>query len=170
MPLVTAEELQAVWRYARRDAADNFVFDVIDYEDVAWNLPHIVKKLEREIKGGQYTPTPLLSVDVPKRPYSVRPGAVISLTDLIVLYALVRRVAPALDAKLAPAVFSYRWLPEGKSPPRPLSLAADEDEYESDELLPKALSSPYPPFADLAPAGWFRGWLDYHERGKDLAA
>jgi PAS domain S-box-containing protein len=168
MPFCTAADLRGAWRYARRDAADNFVFDVIDYEDVAHNLPHIVKRLEREIEGGQYTPTPLLSVDVPKNGYSVRPGAIVSLIDLIVLYALVRRIAPALDAKLTPAVFSYRWLPEAKEPRRPLFTETDENE--ADDVLPKAPLAPYPPFAGAVPAGWFRGWLEYHERGKDSAA
>ena len=167
--LCSAEDLLAAWEYARRDAADNFVFDVIDYEDIERNLPYIVRRLELEIKGGQYTPAPLLSVDIPKTPFSVRPGAVVSLLDLIVLYALVREVAPSLDAKLSGSVFSYRWLPEAKDR-RPFLLEIDEDEYESEELLPATLFAPYPPFTEGAPAGWFRGWIDYHERVKDSAA
>lgn len=169
MQLCSREDLLVAWKYARRDAADNFVFDVIDYEDAERNLDHIVRRLELEIKGGQYTPAPLLSVNVPKTLYSVRPGAIVSLPDLILLYALVRKVAPALDTKLSPAVLSYRWLPENKDP-RPLFAEVEDDEYEGDEILPSTLFAPYPPFADTTPAGWFRGWIEYHERAKDSAS
>lgn len=163
------EDLAAAWRYARRDAADNFVFDVIDHDDIGRNLPHLLRRLELAIEGGHYTPSPLLSVDAPKRPYSVRPGAVVSLPDLIVLYALVRKIAPVLDAALSPAVYSYRWLPEAKGGRRPLLNDADEDEYESDEVLPIAPFAPYPTFGDAGPAGWFRGWIEYYEHAKEAA-
>ncbi|MGD8717875.1 MAG: PAS domain S-box protein [Candidatus Zixiibacteriota bacterium] len=170
MDFCSADDLAAAWPYARRDAADNFVFDVIDYEDVKHNLPHIIRRLERELRTDQYKPAPLLSVDIPKRPYTIRPGAVVSLIDLIVLYALVRKIAPALDAKLSPGVFSYRWVPEGKKPKWSIFSESTQDECGIDEILPAAPFAPYPPFDEAAPAGWFRGWIEYHERAKDSAA
>jgi len=162
------EELVAVWPFVIRDAANNFVFDVIDYEDYRHNLPVLTRQLARAIESGQYTPEPLWRVDIPKNPYSVRPGAVMSPADMLVLYALLTRIAGALDVTLRPGVFSYRFKTGQAAETADLFGGVFPDADVDQAVSPYEVTA----LADVATAfpAWYAGWRDFHRSSKEAAA
>ena len=78
------------------------------YADFAHRLNDQLKSLSQSIFSKNYHPQPLLTIDVPKSTLSVRPGSVLALEDMIVLFAITLLVAPKLDKKLPPNVYSWR--------------------------------------------------------------
>ena len=164
------ENLEQAWKYVRLDIRDDFVFDVLDYEDIKLNQDKVLRSLYNQIKSGQYTPASIVRIGVPKNDHSVRPGTVIPVIDLIVLYAIAQQLAPVLDTLLSDSSYAYRLNPKSKKSREPLFKAkgetlvdkkedgqelADEDENEVDELL------------DIDfPSGWFANWKAFHDLGK----
>jgi len=70
--------------------------------------------ISKSLKDGTYHPRGLLRIDVPKDTLSVRPGSVIDIRDLVVLYAIILIIAPRLDKQLPETVYSYRLKPDKK--------------------------------------------------------
>jgi hypothetical protein len=110
---LSGQEVRAACRAALHDTADHFVGDVINYADIKCNLPQVARRLKIEIENGYYEPASLLEVDVPETRHSVKPVAIVSILDLIAVYAAIMKLTPHLDSKLSPNVLSYRWRPRG---------------------------------------------------------
>ena len=51
---------------------------------------------------------------MPKDLLAVRPGSIVDINDLIVLYGIIMQIAPRLDSKLPKSVYSYRYKPNKK--------------------------------------------------------
>lgn len=100
------ENLEIAWNYVRLDMKDDFVFDVIDHEDIKFNIEKVLQSLHDQLKHDQYTPAPIVRIGVPKNFHSVRPGTVVPVVDLIVLYAIVQQLAPALDVILCDSAYA----------------------------------------------------------------
>ncbi len=100
--------LKRAWHLARKDSRTNFMDDPFRYADFAHRLNDQLKSLSQSIFSKNYHPQPLLTIDVPKSTLSVRPGSVLALEDMIVLFAITLLVAPKLDKKLPPNVYSWR--------------------------------------------------------------
>jgi hypothetical protein len=104
-----ADDIAVACEFALRDAACSLVADIIDYADIKYNRPEIVRRLKVQLDGRQYTPGSISYVGVPETPFSVRPRPVIPIRDLIVIYAFSTKLAPYLDSMLSPAVLTHRW-------------------------------------------------------------
>lgn len=166
--IVTEEDLIAAWPFVIKDAANNFIFDVIDYEDYRLNLNILSRQLSRAIGEGYYTPEPLWAVDIPKKSYSVRPGAVISPADMLICYAILAKVAAALDQKLKRGVCSYRIGGRPTAGAAPLFPGAEAEPDVEEVVSPYEVSEGGEVAASFP--GWFAGWHDFYRLSKAAAS
>ena len=162
------ENLKRAWKYARLDSRDDFIFDVINYDDIRANLKYVISSLHAQIKANQYYPAPLIRIDVPKNFHSVRPGTVIPLVDLIVLYAIAQQLAPLLDAFLTESAYAYRLNPKSKKSGESLFKDWEEPKVDAETETPSQ-STGESENDDLEidfPYNWFLGWKDFHDLSK----
>lgn len=165
------ENLQQAWKYANSDIRDDFVFDPINHDDIKHNLSIILPSLHAQIKSNQYYPAPLVRISVPKNYHSVRPGTVIPLIDLIVLYAIGQQLAPLLDPFLSDSAYAYRLNPKaGKSgqhlfKPKDIPEPDKEDEDKADNSLSDNQNEEDNPDADF-PYNWFVNWKAFYDNSK----
>lgn len=151
------EMLRNAWKYAKIDMRDDFVFDIIEYQDVKSNIDSVFQVLNTQLEQDQYYPAPLISIPVPKSDHSVRPGTVIPPIDLIVLYAIAQQLAPPLDAALAECAYAYRLNPrrEDRSQPLFTDRESPEDATEVDQDGQAAeVGFPY---------NWFDNWIRFDQ-------
>ena len=106
--LLSLDLLKRAWHLARNDSRTDFIYDSYRYNDYAFRLEDNLKGLLLKIEGGTYRPQPLLEIDIPKSTLAVRPGTAVEIEDRIVLFAILCLIAPILDKKLPPTVYSYR--------------------------------------------------------------
>jgi len=151
----SVENLQRAFRYAMLDTRDDFVFDVLNHLDVRVNRDYLLKTLSSQLEYGQYLPNRLIEIEVPKNSYSVRPGSTVTVPDLVVLFAIVQVLAPHLDAKLLPCVYSYRLNPKRGVKDEPLFVA--------DKAKPEQKSEPPVEADDEFPSSWFPLWKSFHK-------
>jgi retron-type reverse transcriptase len=164
------DNLKIAWNYAKRDIADDFVFDVIDYADIKSNIERVLNMLNAQIRGAAYYPAPLTRIEVPKSSHSFRPGTTIPLIDLIYLYAIAQQLAPALDAQLSASAYAYRLNPSAHKSTEPLFRDRERDEKQGEAIA--GISSERNA-DDLSedeiiefPYNWFVNWKAFHDAGK----
>ncbi|MFH1564044.1 MAG: RNA-directed DNA polymerase [Nitrospirota bacterium] len=158
------ENLMQAWKYAKFDMRDDFVFDVIDYEDIKTNLDHVILSLHNQIKTDQYHPAPPLRVSVPKNYHSTRPGTVIPLVDLIVLYAIAQQLAPLLDKCLSESAYAYRLNPQAGKKGEHLFKHRNEPQSDN-QILDDSDADDEVDF----PYAWFSSWKQFHVQSKQAS-
>lgn len=162
------ENLRRAWHFVKLDARDNFIFDVIDHQDIKFDIDLVLQHLETKLRLKQYHPSPALQIAVPKNNHSVRPGITFSLVDMIVLYALMQQLAPALDRKLSHSAFAYRLNPrhadkrqplfnEGQSP----NQDQDKEETKTHRQVNEAEENETNDFELDFPYNWFLNWMEF---------
>jgi hypothetical protein len=168
---LSGEEVRAACRAALHDTADHFVGDVINYADIKCNLPQVARRLKIELENGYYEPASLLEVEVPETRHSVKPVAIISILDLIAVYAAIMKLTPHLDSKLSPNVLSYRWRPGGieleSSPSSKLRAGNPHGEaaaYAAGRYTVKEAGE-----REAHAAGWLPGRSEYLELAREAA-
>lgn len=103
------ERLLDAWYLAHREArASDFMLDAVRYGDFGFHRDEYLDFISRSLMDKSYYPKPLRRIDVPKSNYAVRPGSIVSIDDLIVLYSIALLIAPKLDKKLPRFVHSWR--------------------------------------------------------------
>lgn len=103
------ERLLDAWYLAHREARESdFMLDAVRYGDFGFHRDDYLDFISRSLMDKSYHPKPLRRIDVPKSNYAVRPGSIVSIDDLIVLYSIALLIAPKLDKKLPRFVHSWR--------------------------------------------------------------
>lgn len=161
------ENLEKAWKYARMEVRDDFVFDVINYKDVRLNIQRVLSSLHTQIKYKQYYPAPLLRIGVPKNEHSVRPGTVIAMVDLIVLYAMAQQLAPLLDPFLSDSAYAYRLNPRADESRQPLFKDREDPHATDDNETHGESGAEEETSIEVAfPSGWFANWKAFHDASK----
>lgn len=106
--LLTEETLSRGWHLARLDIRQDFSEELYSADVYGLDLKSNVRESMNRIRTDTYQPRPLLRLEVPKSTLGFRPGAVISITDRVVVSAIVLLMAPTIDAKLSQSVYSWR--------------------------------------------------------------
>jgi len=96
------------WHLARADARQDFLEDYPHLDAIGYSVESVLAEIRRTLKMNSFDPRPLLSVEVPKGSLGIRPGTVIPIQDRILLFAILREIAPTLDQLLPEGVYSYR--------------------------------------------------------------
>lgn len=154
--------LEKAWRYAKNDIRDNFVFDIINHEDIKYNIKTVISNLSNQIKSDLYFPAPLLRIDVPKNEFTVRPGTVISPIDLIVLYALAQQIAPQINSLLSNSAYAYRLNPKSEKSGEALFTQVDIPKGEENNPEYKDEGPDDVDDAEDFPYNWFANWKIFH--------
>lgn len=149
--LASEQLLRRGWHLTRIDCQSDFILDELAVEGVAASLSEHLRELSHAISTNTFRPHPLVKIDVPKNALGVRPGAVIDVTDRIVLHACILLVARQLDELLPKGVYSYRvknlqWR-RGKS------IFAETDIYDLPYLKRKTIRRDIDPFEP-----WYARW------------
>ena len=100
--------LREAFAQVRADARDDFLPDLIAYRDFSTYLNN---RLAAVLKGVRnYHPSNLTEFEVPKSPYSSRPGSRLRIEDRVVYQAAVGRIATLIDRQLEPrnVVYGFR--------------------------------------------------------------
>jgi retron-type reverse transcriptase len=156
------ENLKKAWRFVKYDIKDNFAFDVIEYEDIKTNIDVVISSLSSQLASDRYYPAPLLKVGVPKSEYSVRPGTVINVVDLIVLYAIAQQIVGLIDPILSESVYAYRLNPRAGRSGEHLFRHKEHVERESEDE--EEVVEEIDDLEDLDfPYNWFENWIQFHQ-------
>ena len=143
------------WHLAQQDSRDDFVTDPVGHADFASNLEDRLKHVVEQVQTLRYRPRHLLEIDIPKSGLSVRPGNVLPIEEASLLHAIVYLLAPHLDKKLDPGVFSYRLHPDWKKKVKKRDSMFQEAPVKFPFLKRKTLRSISPFDA------WYELWPDF---------
>ena len=106
--LLRPPTLRVGWHLAHSDSRDDFVSDPVGYQDIAANLSMGLEFLIHELRHDRYRPRNLISVDLPKSGFGIRPGNVLPIEEAALLHSIAYLLAPRLDSHLSSSVYSYR--------------------------------------------------------------
>lgn len=107
-----ADSLKRVLREERRGR--KLIPDVLRFCDCETLLNDSLSGIEKSLDAGSYTHHPLLTMDVPKDNFCIRPAAVPSLENWIIYDAFTNYIGRNADSKLDATVFSYRFSKSGE--------------------------------------------------------
>lgn len=102
------DPLYAGWHLTKNEIRGDFVEDIPMVDAFAYDLESNITEIRRCLITGTFEPKPPIRIEVPKGTLGLRPGSLISLSDRVVLYAILRLVAKRLDVLLPEGVWSYR--------------------------------------------------------------
>ena len=165
MKWYSKKNLEKAWSYAKIDVRDDFIFDVINYEDIKMNIELVITTLHTKIRDDQYCPAPIIKINVPKNDHSVRPGTVVPIVDLIVLYAITQQLAPFLDKLLSDSAYAYRFNPKANKSNEPLfkdRAKLNQINPEEDTKIDKNIEDETAVEVGF-PSGWFESWKSFHK-------
>ena len=168
MKWYSKENLKKAWSYAKIDIRDDFIFDIINYEDIKLNIERVITSLHTKIRDNQYCPAPIIKIGVPKNDHSVRPGTVIPVVDLIILYSIAQQLAPFLDNLLSDSAYAYRFNPKANKSKEPLFKdKAKLHNKELDENTKTDNNLEDETAVEVGfPSGWFENWKSFHKASK----
>jgi hypothetical protein len=100
----TKNKLERALKYLKRDIADDFWPDIINYEDV------LKEEIFEKIEFDNYIANPQLILDIPKPTLILRPGHYLDLKDRFYYQLLINEFAKKVDGKLLgnDIVFAHR--------------------------------------------------------------
>ena len=164
MDLFSKEKIEKAYKFAIQDIRDDFIYDVLNYDDIKINHDLVISTLENQLKNNQFVPSQIVRIGVPKNYHSVRPGTVIHLIDLVVLYTLAQVIAPIFDKCLSDCVYSYRLNPKAQKSNESLFKNARDQNKEPKETFndedETAITADFP-------SGWFINWKSFHDKTKE---
>jgi hypothetical protein len=100
-------DLELAWKRVKRDQYNDFIPDILGLRDLDSDKTATIKKIKQRLDEG-YEPSALLTIDVPKKGYTLRPGSNLAPEDRIVYQAVVDFVSSRIEEPPADCVFSYR--------------------------------------------------------------
>ncbi|MBY3151935.1 hypothetical protein HFO56_06000 [Rhizobium laguerreae] len=100
--------LEAGWHLTRNELGKGFFYDYLAADAFGNSLNDNLVELRRRLNNETYQPKPLLEVAVPKGALGTRPGSFISIDDRVVLWSIIKKIAPIFDGYLSDDIYSYR--------------------------------------------------------------
>jgi len=109
--------LERAWRRVWRDRNTDFILPPFIYLVVRSNPEGILASLAAELESGQYRPSGIRVLEIPKPNHTTRPASILDIKDRILYQALVDTVADVAAASLLsePIAFGFRVNPDRDS-------------------------------------------------------
>lgn len=104
-----SDRLEDAWTYLLLNAGDRYLPDVISLADVDNEWPSFKSALLRRVENGEYSPTLVDVIDLPKDELTVRPLSRFSLEDRLIYESCLFAITPIIDSVIPNRVYSYRW-------------------------------------------------------------
>ncbi|MGH8608864.1 MAG: hypothetical protein ACREX9_16075 [Gammaproteobacteria bacterium] len=158
--LCSPEVIRVGWHLAQTDSRDDFVTDPVGHADFASTLTGRLQHLIEQVQNHRYRPRHLLEMDIPKSGLSVRPGNVLPIEEAALLHAIVYLLAPLLDKKLDPGVYSYRLHPDWKKRVKKRGSLFREADIEL-PFLKKGTVRSINPFD-----AWYERWPEFEKEAR----
>lgn len=105
---ISIKGLEAGWHLTRNELGKGFFYDYLAADAFGNSLHDNLIELRRRLNNETYQPKPILDVAVPKGALGTRPGSFVSIDDRVILWSIVRKLAPIFDEYLSEDVYSYR--------------------------------------------------------------
>ncbi|MBW9115173.1 hypothetical protein JNB88_16140 [Rhizobium cauense] len=105
---ISIQGLEAGWHLTRNELGKGFFYDYLAADAFGNSLNDNLVELQRRLSNETYQPKPILEVAVPKGALGTRPGSFVSIDDRVVLWSIVKKLAPIFDEYLSDDVYSYR--------------------------------------------------------------
>jgi len=99
--------LELAWKRVRSDQYNDIVPDILQLRDVDYDRANTLARVGKRLDKG-YEPSELLTIDVPKRGYTLRLGSNMVPEDRIVYQAVVDFISGKIEEPPKECVFSYR--------------------------------------------------------------
>ena len=148
--LLTPEVLKRGWHLTRNECRADFAQDFLAIEVFAIDLDQNIREISKRLATDTYQLQPLLRIDVPKGTLAVRPGAVLSIEDRIILHAIVSLIVSDIDKQFPEGVYSYRLKKHGNTK---YSLFKDTDILNIPFLKKQTIVARVDPFEP-----WYGNW------------
>ncbi|MEH6692778.1 MAG: RNA-directed DNA polymerase [Pseudorhizobium pelagicum] len=104
--------LEAGWHLTRNELRRGFVVDYLGSDAFGNSLRPNLLELRRKLLSDAYHARPLISVSLPKGSLGTRPGSHISIEDRVVLWSILKVIAPIVSEKISNDVYSCRIKPD----------------------------------------------------------
>lgn len=157
--LLTKDVLLKGWHLARADTRLDFAEDLYSIEAYALNIDSEINEILNRLITGTYQPNHLFRIEVPKGSLGVRPGAVISIQDRVVIAAIIYLIAETADKNLPDSVYSWRT----KKPfPKKGVLFVESDITSIPFLKNKTISKRFDPFLS-----WYNVWPVFDKKSRN---
>jgi len=155
--------LEAGWHLTRNELRKGFIVDYLGSDAFGNSLRSNLLELRRKLLSDAYHAKPLISVALPKGSLGTRPGSYISIEDRVVLWSILKVIAPIVSKNISEDVYSCR-----------IKLDAGEGELFEETKISDVLHVAYlkgqiirqhiDPFEQ-----WYEAWPDFEsESGKIL--
>lgn len=156
--VIKPESLKRAWHMVRATMDKDFAEDIYSADVIASDKSYIMEIYNR-ISTNTYLPRPLFHVEVPKGSLAIRPGSVISVTDRIVLSAIVCLIAEVIDQKLPDSVYSWRL----KKPiPKKGSIFKEDTIIDMPYLKKTTIRQKLDPFEP-----WYANWPAFDKQSRE---
>ncbi|MFN7010910.1 MAG: reverse transcriptase domain-containing protein [Allorhizobium sp.] len=104
--------LEAGWHLTRNELRRGFVVDYLGTDAFGNSLRQNLLELRRKLLSDEYHARPLISVSLPKGSLGTRPGSYISIEDRVVLWSILKVIAPRIAERVSSDVYSCRLKPD----------------------------------------------------------
>lgn len=156
---ISMPTLQSGWHLTRTELAKGFFHDFYHQQAFASAISSQLAEVQRLLQSGTYSPRPLRAISVPKGPMATRPGSNVSIRDRVVLWSLIKTIAPAAYRNLSPNVYSYRL----SKRPRKGILFRESNAISLPFLKRTTISAELDPFE-----AWYALWPDFEARTSEV--
>jgi hypothetical protein len=100
--------LEAGWHLTRNELRKGFIVDYLGSDAFGNSLRPNLLELRRKLLSDAYHARPLISVSLPKGSLGTRPGSYISIEDRVVLWSILKVIAPVIAQEISEDVYSCR--------------------------------------------------------------
>lgn len=157
--LIKQENLKRGWHLVRATMDKDFAEDICSADIIASDLSSYIMEISNRLSTNTYLPRPLFHVEVPKSSLAIRPGSVISMSDRIVLSAIVCLIAEVIDQKFPDSVYSWRL----KKPiPRKGGIFKEDTIIDMPYLKKATIRQKLDPFEP-----WYANWPAFDKKSRE---
>lgn len=156
--LLNKDTLIRGYHLAKEDLKKSFTEELYLADSFTNDHTSNINEILRQLGKGTYHPKPLVKIDIPKNPLSVRPGAVLCFEDSIVLHAIMFLIAERFEQGMSESVYSYRLKAGFKDGKNKQSMFKDSDVLDLPYLKRKTVSKHIDPFEP-----WYANWPEFDD-------
>lgn len=157
--LVKPVSLKRGWHLARAYMDKDFAEDIYSADVIASDIESYIAEISNRLSTNTYLPRPLFHVEVPKGSLAIRPGSVISVSDRIVLSAIICLIAEVIDQKFPDSVYSWRL----KKPiPKKGGIFKEDTIIDMPYLKKATIRQNIDPFEP-----WYANWPEFDKKSRE---
>ncbi len=105
---ISIEGLEAGWHLTRTELRRGFIVDYLSSDAFGNALRPNLVELRRKLEAESFHPRPLIEIALPKGSLGTRPGSYIPIEDRVVLWSIIKVIAPIISESISENVYSCK--------------------------------------------------------------